>query len=270
LSRRPTGLSHALRQTVRVASIPRLRLSTGRRKLRPAPLKARFAAALINKVSALGALALILAAGVFAYSRLRKRHVKRAGPLRAIVDDLDAEPAQAERWPNAQRIAETAQKWQVKLALELISIGLPLRRTERRSLGFRLLGLRLVDARSGGEPTRRQRLVREILRRLWGAVHRRLLPVKTPAVPAEKEQLQAEIAAAHRAHADDQQALQQALMRVYRENRISPIRASWLPPLLWLLARVPLIAAISVPMPWSPLRQSLLDWLTGTVVVVDR
>jgi hypothetical protein len=44
------------------------------------------------------------------------------------------------------------------------------------------------------------------------------------------------------------------------------INISCLPP----LARLPLIVAFELPMPWSPLRQSLLDWLSGTVVVVEN
>jgi hypothetical protein len=130
-------------------------------------------------------------------------------------------------------------------------------------VGFRLLGLRLVDMRSGDKPTRRQRLARTLTHRLWQALHQRLLPLREPAAALDQEKMRSETAAARSAHADDEEALQQALMRVYRDNRADPVRTSCLP----VLARLPLAAAINIPMPWSPLNQSFVDRLSGTVVV---
>jgi hypothetical protein len=228
-------------------------------------LQLRLAATAINTVAALGALALTIAAGVLAYGRFAKRRSEPDGPLHAISDDPGAEPVRAGRQFDWQRFAEALQTRPVKLGLQVLALAATLRRHERRSLGFCLLGLRLVDAHSGGELAPRQRLARAIARRLWQALHQWLLPVRTPQPPLDQEKVRSEMAAARSAHADDRQALQQAMMQVYRENRVQT-RVSCFP----AIARLPLIAAIDIPMPWSPLAQSLVDWLSGTVVVVDR
>jgi hypothetical protein len=247
-----------------MASIALPRRLMRRRELPPATLKLRFAALLINLAATLAVLALTIAAGVLAY-RPRKPRSERERPLHAIPVDLDAVPTPARRWPGRRGLAEALQLRPVKLGLTLIAIALKLRRAEPRGLGFRLLGLGLVDAHSGGEPSRRQRLVREIARRLWRALHQRLLPTQTPAAALAQKRVREEIATARRAHADNQAAFQRAAMRIYRENRVDA-RVSCLP----LLARLALIAAIDTPMRWSPLAQSPIDWLSGTVVVVDR
>lgn len=51
-----------------------------------------------------------------------------------------------------------------------------------------------------------------------------------------------------------------------QDNRAEPVQISCLP----LLARLPLTAALEIPMPWSAFRQSLLDWLSGTAVIAER
>jgi hypothetical protein len=234
-----------------------------RRTLQPATLQLRLAATAIDAASAVAAIALTIGAGVLALRRLDNRHSEPDGPLHVISDAPSAEPMPAGRWSNGERLAEGLQTWPVKLGLQLLALALALRRGERRSVGFRLLGLRLVDACSGDEPTRGQRLVRALTHRLWQALHQRLLPLRAPAAPLDQEKMRSEVAAARSAHADDQEALQQALMRVYRDNRAEPAGVSCLP----VLARLPLAAAINIPMPWSPLQQSFVDWLSGTVVV---
>lgn len=244
--------------------ISRLGGSRRRRKVRPATLRVRLAATVLDTVSGLAALALTVGAAILALGRLGGRHSEPDGPLHAVSEHPPAEPVRAERQAKVQRSADALAK-RIKLAAQLLALLSMLRRAERRSLGFRLLGLRLVDVRSGGEPTRRQRLVRTIARRLWQALHRRLLPVRTPSTTLDQEKMHAEIAAARSEHAGDQVAQQHAVMRIYREHRVDT-RGSCLA----AIARLPLIAAIDIPMPWSPLAQSPVDWLSGTVVAVDR
>jgi hypothetical protein len=58
-------------------------------------------------------------------------------------------------------------------------------------------------------------------------------------------------------------------MRLYRERKVEPkesVRKSCLP----LLIRLPLLAAIELPMLWSPLHQGLPDKLAATVTIRDR
>jgi uncharacterized RDD family membrane protein YckC len=173
------------------------------------------------------------------------------------------------RGVGARGIAARLQSRPVRLGLNLVSILLAGRAKGRRGPGYRVLGLRLVDARGGGAPSRRQQILRAAIGEIWKAMHRRLAPppaaAPVPESPHDQAKLRAEIEAARRLHEDDQEALQMALARIFRENR-TEASISCGP----LLARLPLIVAINLPMPWSPLRQSLVDWLSGTVVVSGR
>jgi hypothetical protein len=127
-----------------MASIPLLRRPLRRRKLRPATLKRRLAATLINLLATLAALALTLGASVLAYRRFRKRRREPERPLHAVPDDRGAEPTRTRQWPDGQRFADALQARPVKLGLRMLAFVLTLRRAGSRSLGFRLLGLRLA------------------------------------------------------------------------------------------------------------------------------
>ena len=238
-----------------------------------APLSRRFGALLINLSFALTAVIAAIAA-IVALVRLWERRASgeqrpspatRGGLLRVAGA---SDPAQTWGAANARGIAARLQSRQVRLGLNLISVLLAGRAKERRGPGYRVLRLRLVDAHGGGAPSRRQRIVRAAIGEIWQATHRRLVPPPTPVpeTPRDQAKLHAEIESARRRYGDDHEALQMALARIFRENRTDPVSVACLP----LLARVPLIVAINLPMPWSPLRQSLVDWLSGTVVVVDR
>lgn len=163
---------------------------------------------------------------------------------------------------DPQRITARLQSRPVKLALHVLTLATPLRRIKRRSLGYAMLGLRLVDARSGGAPTRRQAFVRATAKRLWPVLCKQLLPTpKTP--PLEQDRLPAELMAVKVRFPDDPDARNHALMQVYKDRQVDP-RRSCMP----LLARLPLLAAIDLPV-FSRLRQSLPDRLAGTTVVRD-
>ncbi len=246
-----------------------------RGKPQAASLSRRLASSLIDIAAGLAILAMMMGAALAVGLLRHRRSSDGEGPsspppggglLRALVAGEAPTTQAPPSRPSSQDLAARLQSRPGKLGLQLASIVLTLRATERRSPGYRFLGLRLVDARDGGELSRRQQVVRSALRLTWRAANKRLVPVPSPPPTPENERLQAEIESARRRHQGNQEALQHALMRIYRENRSEPIQVSCLP----LLARLPLIAALETPMPWSPLKQSLLDRLSGTVVIVDR
>lgn len=245
--------------------------------LRVAPLSRRFGALIINLAFVFAALAAGMGTIVALVSLWQRRSSEEqpSGPVNgggvllhvATGGDLPGEQA-AGAITDARGIAARLRSRPVKLGLQLLSFLLAAYGKERRGPGYRALDLRLADARSGGELSRRQQIVRAMTREIWRSTHRRLVPPPAPTsgTAPDHAKLRAEIESARRRYEGDQEALQLALGRIFRENRTNPVSVSCLP----LLARLPLIVAIELPMPWSPLRQSLVDWLSGTVVVVDR
>jgi uncharacterized RDD family membrane protein YckC len=251
--------------------------------LRLAPLSRRFAALLIDIAVVLTALAAAIVA-IVALAGLRERRssgedstdpATPGGGLLRVATAGDPSGAQtggataqtSGPVTGARAVAARLQSRPVKLGLDLVSILLASRAKGRRGPGYRVLRVRLVDAHGCGAPSRRQQILRAAIGEIWQAMHRRLAPppIPVPEAPHDQAKLRAEIESARRLHADDQEALQLALARIFRENG-TEASISCGP----LLARLPLIVAINLPMPWSPLRQSLVDWLSGTVVVVDR
>lgn len=240
-----------------------------RRELRAASLQLRFAATLLNALTALGTLALPLGAGLLALKRRGGRseqhETERPGPLRQVLID-DAEQMPPDRPAASHPLLDVTQSRSVKLGLELFAMAMALRRRGRRGPGYRVLGLRLVDMSRGGELSRRQQLTRALAARLWQAMLHWLLADRRPAPAPEQQRLREEVAAALREHAGDREAMQHAVMSIYRDNLGA--RVPIFPPRL--LAHIALLCAINIPSPWSPRRQSLLDWLSGTIVVIDR
>jgi len=212
-----------------------------------ASLKLRFLASLINTVIALVVVAATVAIGVVMVRRIGDRR----GPSREEDGDDPAMPG----WLQSRRT-----KFVLRLAM--LATWLPVK--EGRSPGYRVLGLRRVDARAGGEVSRRQELIRTATRNAWRNVAKRVLPPAKVDHPLDREKLRSEMEAARREHAEDEEALQTALMRVYQANKVET-RVSCLRP----LPRVLLAAAIELPV-WSSLKQSLPDMLAGTVIIVDR
>jgi hypothetical protein len=188
--------------------------------LEPASLGRRAAASLINTAVGLSGVGGVIGIGVGLFGRLDK--LEGAGKA---FRGMAADP---------QRITARLQSRPVKLALRVLTLVTPLRRIKRRSPGYALLGLRLIDGRNGRPPSRRQAFVRSTSKRLWLALWKKVLPV--PKV-------------SQRDHTRD-----------------NPMSHAFLP----VLARFPLLAAIDLPIFSAPLKQSLPDRLAGTTVVRER
>jgi len=173
--------------------------------------------------------------------------------------------------PHMQRVAARApddrgrRSLRTRAGLEVFGIATALLSRNTRGPGWRLLGLRRVDARTGGPVGIRAALIglavrrarRELLKRALAPIQRRSTERQAAVAPLVK--------AAQREHRDDQQAMSEAMMATYREHGVNPL-ASGAAPLAMYLAGAVLIDA---PALWLTGR-TLGDLLAGTVVVIDR
>lgn len=130
-----------------------------------------------------------------------------------------------------------------------------------RSPGRRLLHLRRADAKTGGPVTVRSALIAVGLDQLQREAGRRIAVPRMKRSFERMSALQPRLKEIQRTHANDQEAQQEALMAFYEENEVNPARSC-----VWLL---PGIILPTLPGPWSARRQTWVQWLAGTVVVLD-
>lgn len=111
----------------------------------------------------------------------------------------------------------------------------------------------------------RQATLRAGLRQGWQFLIRRLTARLGKAEQFKYRDLQSKIEELKRAHEDDHDAFQHAMMKMYKENQVRPY-VSCLP----ALAQLPLGLAIEAPALWTPLHQGLPDKLARTIIISDR
>jgi hypothetical protein len=122
--------------------------------------------------------------------------------------------------------------------------------------------VRRVDARTGEAPSLRQTIVvlgvRDLIQWLGRAI-----PGQGATPQRLDPELQRELQRVRVQHADDSAALQDAVMRVYRERHVTPVN-SCLP----ILVRSVLVTAANrAPIPFLAERRTIADVLAGTKLV---
>jgi hypothetical protein len=175
--------------------------------MRTAPLSRRFGALAIDMLVGLSVFAGMIAA-IVAFTRPSKKHQ-----------------------PDLQRMRRFwTQPWIQGLGLVRI-VGF----RNVRSPGQRLMGIRPADAHSGGPVSVQSAIVRE-----WSSSTMRMLltqlvrPLQERG-EARSQELQPKLRAIQRQHQDDVETQERALMDVYKEHDINPLR-SCLPELLAAVA----------------------------------
>ena len=217
-------------------------MRTRREGLRVAPIRRRLLASLIDVTLAL--LAGILAIGAYtgAAIKLGKKDV-----------------------PGVRSLSKITGSKRVSIALRVCMFALSVLLTGRRGPGSRVVGIRLVDARTGGPVSLRQAALRAGAQRGWQLLVRRLTTRLGKAERLKQPGLRSEIEALRREHGDDRDAFQQAMKKMYGENQVRSYTAC-----LPALMQLPLGLAIEAPALWTPLHQGLPDKLAGTIVISDR
>lgn len=213
-----------------------------RRDLPVAPIRRRLLASLID-------LALALIGGILAIGAVTGVITIRSGKDALRVSSLT-------RLMSSKRVGN---------ALRVFAFVLNVLLTGRRGPGSRIVGIRLVDARTGGPVSLRQATLRAGSRQGWQFLVRRLTTRLGKTEQFKHRDLQSKIEELKRAHEDDHDAFQHAMMEMYKENQVRPY-VSCLP----ALAQLPLGLAIEAPALWTPLQQGLPDKLAGTIIISDR
>jgi uncharacterized RDD family membrane protein YckC len=217
--------------------------------LRAAPVWRRLVAGLINLTAGIVPLA-----GV-GFSGYKFRRF--LGPrLRPLAGRLEA-------WGEAHGFERDEGKFSLRtrMLIEVVGLAFELDSRNARGLGARAMRIRRVDALTGGPVTVRSALIRNWVQRATSAGFRPLAKRASEQSAERMQALQPQIEELQRAHADDEAAQQQALMRFYRVHKVNPL-GSCAPPLLPFVAR-------SLVVLFSRRRQSLQDRLAGIVWVEE-
>ena len=212
-----------------------------------ASLRRRFAASLIDAGVFLLPMALEGGGAAWLYMAYLRR---RDG-------EEDSEPDFAERAPFG-RLAEP--RWQVMMWVATAPLEIALRNW--RSPGARAMGLRRVDARTGGPVSVRSAVTRKAVETAARELNRRVDRPFQRRFTERVEAMQAEMREARRAQAGDRDARERAAAEVLRRHHVRP----WGPCGRGLLGLVPRY----LPALWSPRNQTLTDRVAGILVVVER
>jgi hypothetical protein len=148
-------------------------------------------------------------------------------------------------------------------AIQGAAAGLAIAGRNWRGAGYRLVGLRRVDARTGGTVTTRSALIGVLYDQAWQAAWS---PLITSRIQRRQDRLRAlapQLSAVQRAHGTDPQARQKAVMEFYKTHDVNPASGCG-----WMLAG-PLTSQLVVAL-CSRGGRTLRDRITGTAVVVDR
>jgi hypothetical protein len=164
------------------------------------------------------------------------------------------------RLPSVKAIVSTSTSSRALLRVCVFAIAVALERQSIAKGSFRRV--RRVDARTGEAPSLRQTIVvlgvRDLIQWLGRAI-----PGQGATPQRLDPELHREIQRVRVQHASDPAALQDAVMRVYREQHVTPVN-SCLP---ILVRSVVVVSANHAPIPFLAERQTIADVLAGTKLV---
>jgi hypothetical protein len=131
-----------------------------------------------------------------------------------------------------------------------------------RSPGYRILGLRRVEVRTGGPVSVRSSIVECAVSRTLAQLSLQLTQPWQARSRRRFQAIHADIEELRRAHPDDPTAQQRAMAELLKRGDVNPM-ASCLVPLLPGFA-------IKLTALWSPLKQSPGERVAGVVVIVEH
>ena len=159
--------------------------------------------------------------------------------------------------PDVLRSFTMSGRWQalVWVAFELARV--PAR--NRRSPGYRALGLRRVDVGTGEALSVRNVVIYDLATLATGQARRRLMQPWLTRQQRRLDALRPELAEVGRAQSGDPSTERQASREVFARHQINPA-SSCVPAILG-------VAITQAPVLWSPLNQTPVERLAGILVV---
>jgi hypothetical protein len=161
-------------------------------------------------------------------------------------------------FPVFRRLGQSPA-WRVGFRVAWVPIEVRMR--NRRSPGDRAMGIRRVDARTGGPVSVRSILVSEAVRTAWSELHRLVQRPSQRRFEERRRLVKAELSEARGYHEGDTEAQKRAMLEVAKRYRLRPW--SWCA--RGLLGSVPL----QLPALWSARNQTAPERVAGIVTVRD-
>lgn len=238
--------------------------------MRVASLRLRFLAALVDAAVGLGAMAALVGlgiAGVVVYGRVRGDDRGQADHREGGEQDQpdgDGDGHGEDEPVDLHRAARgAAQPSWLQAALPGAGSGLAVAGRNGRGPGFRALGLRRVDAHTGGAVRARSALRGAWFDQAQQTAARQLFSSRARRERARISVLRPQLGAVQRKYAGDPQARQKAIMDFYKTNEVTPFAGCG-----WQLAGS-VVAQLVLALGTREGR-TIRDRLTGTRVILDR
>jgi hypothetical protein len=219
--------------------------------VRVASLRRRFLAAVLDVGVVIIGMAAVVGMGIaaaLASARVRGPH-------------HEDEPVEAAP-PAAPTIQEFRLSLPLRVALWLTSLAVGVIARDWRSPGARVLGLRRVDARTGGPVTAQSALIGSLFELTRQELTRLLFRTEAQGERARRDALRAQLGAIGHTHAADTQACQQAVTEFHQTNEFNPLATCGRAALGPVISQVTLAVAIQDG-------RTMYDRLTGTIVITD-
>lgn len=243
--------------------------------MRVAALRDRLLAALVDAAVVILGIALVVGLGVgaaVAYARVRRGddedETDQDGdddeedvPFRGGGDALDE---QEDRSHGIQdRIEELLQSRLGSAALWSAGAGLAVAYRNWRSPGFRVLGLRRVDASTGGPVSIRSVMIGMLFDQARQAATKPLFGSRAERQRDRMAELQPKLKEIEQTYATDRQARHRAVMEFYEANEVKPFAGCG-----WQVAG-PILSQLVLAITIRN-RRTIYDRVTGTIVIRDR
>jgi uncharacterized RDD family membrane protein YckC len=171
-------------------------------------------------------------------------------------------PIRIPRWLREKAKGWKPISWRTQMLVAVPLGASALQTRNRRSIGSRVMGLRHVQLQTGGPISVRSAVIQSLASRALREMRRVLVQPMVVKGGKRVRDLKPQVLDLQRQHAGDKAALEQAMVKLYREQGFNPLT-----PMAWSI--LPIFASEIIPVLVTPRRQTIPDLAAGVVVVTD-